>query len=271
MKAISRLAGISATAVLLAVSTSANAIVTSWDYTVSSLFTFAEYSNGSSGAVSTDTLSWGSGSSKSSLVIGDSPAAGSVDTFIGGGAPPQSPPYLGNSTSLTHNNHVIDGASLTSAVLTNTITLDPLVPDNPALLPYDLLFTIGFTETPNSAPCAVVGSPTPCNDIFVLTSGLLNSSFAYDDGTGLNTYFVNIFPTTGGVLSVLPDAVCDAVSVAHGCIGFTTPENQSTELAFGFTISTERLVGEPLPEPGSLALFGLGLTGLFAWRRKQAK
>ena len=100
----------------------------------------------------------------------------------------------------------------------------------------------------------------------MLTSGLLNSSFDYDDGTGLSTYYVNIFPTTGGVLSVLENSACAAAGQANGCIGFSTPEGQSTTLAFGSTISTEPL---QVPEPGMLALLGLGMMGLFVWRRRQ--
>ncbi len=265
MKIGAKFFGVAAT--LFLASTTAGAAVSTWDYSVTSLFTFAEYSNGASGAVSTGTLSWGTstGQGQSSLVVGGSPATGSVDTYFGN-TPPASLPYLGLSTSLTHNNNPITGTTLTAATLNNTVTLDPVNPDNPALSPFNFLFEIAFTETPNSNPCPVSGSPTPCNDIFVLTSGLLNSSFDYDDGTGLSTYYVNIFPTTGGVLSVLENSACAAAGVASGCIGFTTPEGQSTTLEFGFTISTQPL---QVPEPGILALLGLGLTGLFAWKRRQ--
>ena len=129
-------------------------------------------------------------------------------------------------------------------------------------------FNIAFTETPNSGTCAVTGSPKKCNDIFVLTGGLLNSSFSYDagDGDGLRQYFVNIFPTTGGVLSVLETTACLAAGQAANCIGFSTPEGKSTKLAFGFTISTQPL--QQVPEPGILALFGLGLLGAFVARRR---
>ena len=203
------------------------------------------------------------------MVVGGSPATGNVDTYLGT-VVPHLPPYLGLSTSLTHNNNTITGTSLTSAILTNTVTLDPTSPNN-AALPFQLYpFNISFVETPNSGTCAVAGSPTPCNDIFVLTGGLLNSSFGYDalDGDGLNTYFVNIFPVTGGVLGVLETSACTAAGQAAGCIGFSTAEGLSTKLAFGFTISTNPL--QTVPEPGILALFGIGLMGLFAQRRKQS-
>ena len=261
-------------AALLMASTTANAIVTDWGYSVTSLFTYASYdgSGGTAPGAGTGTLKWGTPETffgnKSSLVVGNSPAKGSVNTYVGGGLPPHSAPYLGLSTSLTHNNNPITGTSLLSAILTNYVTLDPISPDNSALPVQLFPFNIAFTETPNSGTCAVTGSPTKCNDIFVLTGGLLNSSFSYDagDGDGLRQYFVNIFPTTGGVLSVLETTACLAARQAANCIGFSTPEGKSTKLAFGFTISTQPL--QQVPEPGILALFGLGLLGAFVARRR---
>lgn len=271
MKLLAKLTGVGAA--LLLASSSASAIVTNWDFTVTSLFTSAIYdgSGGTNpGANGVSALSWGTsdGSGKSSLVVGNSPATGNVDTYLGVGVPNASP-FLGLSTSLTHNNNPITGTSLKSAILTNMVTLDPAVPNNAALPVRLFPFNIAFVETPNSGTCAVSGSPTKCNDIFVLTGGLLNTSFNYDaqDGDGLRQYFVNIFPVTGGVLGVLETSACTAAGQAAGCIGFTTQEGKSTRLAFGFTISTNPL---QVPEPGILALFGIGLVGVFAWRRKQA-
>ena len=137
MKLISRVAAIGSA--LLMVSAPASAIVTSWDYSVSSLFTAATYSGtgGTTATLPTASLTWGiptTAKGQSSLDVGNSPATGSIDTYLGS-SPPATSPYLASSTSLTHHNNTISGGSksLTSAVLTNWVTLDPLVPDNAAM------------------------------------------------------------------------------------------------------------------------------------------
>ena len=194
------------------------------------------------------------------LVIANPAAPQLVDTFIGGGTPPAA--FTASGSSLTHNNHVVTGTTLTNATLTATLNLAAHTPASagPGTLP-PLSFNIGFKETPNQRPCVVTNSPTPCSDIFVLVGGFMNQAFTYD----AQQYFVNIFPTAGGVLSVLPNALCTAAGQAAGCFGFTTPENQSTSLAFGFTISTLPLT-TTVAEPSVLALAGLALFGMGALR-----
>lgn len=244
----------------------AGPIVTQWDVDLSGI-----WSSRTPGSVSISgdqqTLSWGvpstPGGDQSSLVITNPAAGDTVDTYIGSTTIPNS--FNADSVSLTHNNNVIQtGSSLSTATLELDLKLTPLLPNPGSTTPIiPVSYKIDFNETPNSTPCAV-SSPTPCNDIFVLLTGLLNTSFMYDS----QEYFINAFPiTSGGKLSVLPNAACLAAGAPNGCTGFTTPENQSTQLDFGFTVSTMPL---SVPEPGSMALLGLALGALALTNRKRS-
>lgn len=238
--------------------------VVSWNVTTTAVWSAYAPNPGVSLSNAGKTLSWGqsTGQGQSSLVITDPSNPQNLNTWYGAGPVPAG--YVVPSVSLTHNNHPITGTSLTNATLSVSMTFQPTNPAAPSLPTSTIGYNIKFVETPNQAPCAVV-SPTPCNDIFVQTSGLLNESFLYDG----QTYYVNAFPTNGNVLNVLPTAACTAAGVAAGCIGFTTPENQSTSLPFGVTISSAPL---QVPEPGSLALVGLALAGVgLAGRRRAHK
>jgi hypothetical protein len=278
MFSISKISKVLAASGLLAAtalgSTSTQAAVLTWDYTITSGFTSWQFETGpvvnNPGAPS---ISWGAGSPQSSLVIEDTVISGSLNTLIGGGMP--NPPFIGDTTALIHNNNVISGDSnsLTSAQLSVSVVLTPTDPMGLPINEGPFQFQIAFNETTNTNTNAQCGFPSAsnCDDIFVLLNGMLNQSFQYDagDGDGLLTYFVNIFPTSGGVLSILPPASCAAAGQPEDCIGFQTRESQSTRLAFGFTISTERLTTD-VPEPGMLALLGIGLAGLGAMRRRRA-
>ena len=242
-------------------------IVTQWDANVSA--TWASASPGVT--VTPSTLSWGTdiGNGQSSLTVANPPANQTVNTFIGGGSPP--PLFTAAGGTLTHHNVPITNSPMTGATLHNTLTLTALAPPSagPGTLP-PIDFNIAFLETTNALPCAATSPPgNPCNDIFVLLGGFFNQNFNY---LGQN-YFVNIFPTSGGVLNTLEDSACAAVHAvnsaasATGCFGFTTPEGGDTTLAFGFTISTLPLSNN-VPEPGTIALFGLALLGLAVTRRR---
>lgn len=237
--------------------------VIDWDVTATGSWTLA-----APGTVTNNgtTLSWGTGSSGPSSLVITNPATTNIPTWYGTGAVPAG--FIAPSITLTHNNNIINaGSSLTGATLTVAVTLKPNNPlDNAFALP-TIDYKIKFVETTNAPPCAATSpAGNPCNDIFVLIDGFLNETISY----GGQDYFVNAFPTSGGVLSTLSNSACAAALSPNGCFGFTTEEGRNTKLAFGLTISSERLV-QQVPEPGSLALIGLALAGLgFATRRRSS-
>ncbi len=239
--------------------------VVNWDVTVTGTWTAFAPNPGVSNVVP-NTLSWGTstGAGQSSLVI-TNPGVKNIPTWYGVGLPPAG--YIAASVALTHNNKPITGTSLTGATLSVAVTVKPTAPIGPNQVLQTIAYDIKFVETPNSGTCAAASPPNnPCNDIFVLVDGLLNEVLDYDG----QLYYVNAFPTSGGVLNTLSNTACAAAGQGNGCIGFTTEEGKSTELAFGLSISSEKLV-QQVPEPGSLALIGLALAGVgFASRRRRS-
>lgn len=200
-------------------------------------------------APTTDTLTWGTGSSgPSSLVISDGVITGGSITTNGA---------IANTSTVTHNNNPITGSTLLSVMLNTSLTLTPLDntggPENPPVgSPQTIDFSVFFAETPNNT-----SNP---DDIFVLSGAALENSFTYNG----NTYLVETL-NLSGQLGPLTEDQCMAAGVdASSCFGWTTPEGASTAEQFGLRITSQ------VPTPAPLALLAVGLLTLVGRQRMRS-
>ncbi len=215
---------------------------------------------------------------KSSLEIDDA-QSGQVSTSVVDGVGALD---FVTGTGLTHENWGVTGSTLSSAVLFDGLFLQPLAPFvGPALpapvLEFDVLFEETY-NTPTNDTCKYgdtkVGeagiNEAGCADLFtlVLDDGVtftevgddiyLQNSFILPI-PGFDDYVYTLTTRLQG-LTVLDNLDCGPDST---CIGFLTEENQKNELKAAFAISAAQVT-----EPGTLAIFGLGLLGLASVRRR---
>jgi hypothetical protein len=262
-----------------AVSASQAAVVNSWDIVLdmqwntnpgSTIFDegIPGYSTGlGSPYVSATEISWGAtnGSffnsnpdrARSGLLITRPHVTGSVTTSFEG-----QEVYTTSANMFTHLNSAIAGNFKTLERATLDLTVQLLLPGTgDKVQNITKSFDVHFYETPNVPGQCAWGLCE--DDVFAVIAGIdLTSTFTY----GGQQYTLNYFETTGQIKE-LSNAACNAMGFAGGsCYGFTTMENNRTDVMFNLSITT----AVPEPEAYAMLLAGLGMIGVVARRRRNA-
>ncbi|UPW19185.1 PEP-CTERM sorting domain-containing protein [Agarivorans sp. TSD2052] len=190
-----------------------------------------------------------------------------------------------DGTGLVHNNYGVSGDFLEGALLYDGLFLAPAEPFATPLAPAPLLvFAVLFEETTNypggdlvaGSTCAYgdgvtgeVGTDNEfgCSDLFTV---VIPDDVSYTQDPDGTLYLSNNFQIDDEYVYTITTRLAGLEAVENvacvtgaTCLGFVTVEGSDNELSAAFSITATSVT-----EPGTLAIFGLGLLGLASVRRR---